>query len=131
MIWNANDALPTMLRAISTARWLRVLILVLCALATTSCVHGTQATRPTIPAPLLVLLHPIPPVDTSLTAPCQALPLAADDALPTLLRNHAQVAALYHQCAARMAGLTAQARERERIEAERIARATAALKAEN
>ena len=123
----ANGGQRTRLRAIWAARWLRALICATCMLAVTSCAPGTMATRPAIPAELLALLHPIPPVDASLTMPCSALPLATDDSITTLLRNHAQVSALYHQCAGRADGLAAAARQRERIETERIARAASAL----
>lgn len=128
MSWTKNALLRTQPHVAWTAPWLRGLTLTLCVLALASCAHGTQATRPTIPAPLLALLTPIPPVDASLTGPCPALPLASDDRVSTLLRNHQAVAAQYHQCAGSKGGLAAQARERERIEAERISRATAAVK---
>jgi hypothetical protein len=127
MSWKKNALLRTPLPAAWTAPWLRGPILMLCVLALASCARGTQATRPTIPAPLLALLTPIPAVSAQATMPCPALPLAADDRLPTLLRNHQAVAAQYHQCAESNAGLAKQARERERIEAERISRATAAM----
>lgn len=124
-----NASPPITRRATWTAPWQRALIWMLCALALTSCAHGTKATRATIPAALLALLNPIKPVLDTATTPCPPLPLAADDKVPTLLRNHSQSSALYHQCAARLAGLATQARERERIETARIARAAAALHA--
>lgn len=126
-----NAALRMPLRAHSIAHWLRALIWIACVLALTSCAHGTQATRPAIPAPLLALLTPIPPVSDSLTVPCPALTMAQDDRVATLLRNHLATAALYHQCAGSQAGLSAAARERERIEAARITRAAQALRAED
>ena len=58
-----------------------------------------------------------------------SLPAAADDSLPTLARNHAETAAIYHDVRDAHAGLIAQARERERLEAERIERARRAVEA--
>lgn len=124
-----NAALRMPRRAHSIAHWQRAPIWIACALVLTSCASGTRATRPTIPAPLLALLTPIPPVSDSLTVACPALPIAQDDRVATLLRNHTATAALYHQCAGSQAGLSAAARERERIEAARIARATQSLQA--
>lgn len=129
MIWITNASPPIARHVTSIAPWLRALISLTCVLGLTSCARGTMATRPTIPAELLALLTPIPTVDQSLTGPCPPLPTAADDRVPTLLRNHAQTSALYHACASRHAGLSAASRERERIESERVARAAAAMRA--
>ncbi|MDP1696482.1 MAG: hypothetical protein Q8L45_01635 [Xanthomonadaceae bacterium] len=127
MPWMPNDVRPTPPRDRSTAPWLRVLTCVTCMLVLTSCAHGTLATRATIPPEVLALLHPIPPTPMP-AAQCLPLPPATDDSIPTLLRNHGVVSALYHQCAGRAESLQRLLTERERIEAERIARAAAALK---
>lgn len=80
-----------------------------------------------IPAPLLALASPLPPLDPALTAPCPNLPLATDDAVPALIANHVSSAALYHACRQRQARLSEAAQARQRIEQERINRANAAL----
>lgn len=110
-------------------RWRRAPIWMVCVLATTSCAAGIKRipAPPPIPAPLLVLLTPIPPLDQRLTETCAELPMAPDDRATTLIENHVEIAARYHDCSARQAGLSRAGRERERLEAERIARARAAL----
>jgi hypothetical protein len=127
---NSKDAAaqPMPPRAAWIARWTLAPICAMCALALTSCGLGTQATRATIPPEVLALLHPIPATPLP-PAECPPLPLATDDSIPTLTRNHGRVSALYHQCAGRGDGLLLLLRKRERIEAERIARAAAALRA--
>lgn len=129
MTSNVSAVLRTPPRAPCATRWLRALIWLTCALALTSCGLGMMRTpAPTpIPATLLALLTPIPPVDHSLTEPCPRLPPAADDQVPTLIANHAEVSGTYHQCRGRHAGLAKATRERERLAAERIERARAAL----
>jgi hypothetical protein len=59
----------------------------------------------------------------------KSLPAAADDSLPTLARNHAKGAAIYHDVRDAHAGLIDQAREREKLEAERIERVRRAIEA--
>lgn len=77
-----------------------------------------------------MLVTPVPRLGPDQTAPCPDLPEATDPTLAGLGRNHLQVAALYHDCKARQQRLAAAARERERIEAERIRRAREALEGE-
>lgn len=113
----------------SRSCWLPALIWTICALALTSCATGTHRTpAEPLPAALLALLSPVPAVEQALTSPCPPeLPAAPDDRVPTLLRNHDESAAIYHACKDGKASLAAAARERERIEAERIERARAAM----
>lgn len=129
MTSTASAGAPKPPPATCTPPWLRALTWLMCALALTSCAAGIKRTPvPTpIPAPLLALLTPIPPVDQSLTGLCQDLPPAEDDRATALIENHVEVAARYHACASRQAGLSRASRERERLEAERIERARAAL----
>ncbi|RPE81832.1 hypothetical protein [Vulcaniibacterium tengchongense] len=95
-----------------------------------SCARGTRPT-PAIPPELLALVNPIPPIGADLTSPCPAeLPPVVDRSLLGLARNHLASAALYHDCKDSKARLAAAARERERIEAERIERARQALERE-
>lgn len=123
----------------TTARWQRpppkrwsaplplILLLLTAALLLTSCAPGTRATAE-IPAELLALVNPVQAVAPDLTVPCrQALPPAVDTSLPGLGRNHLQAAAIYHDCKDAKARLAAAARERERIELQRIERARRAL----
>lgn len=107
---------------------LAILTCLLCALTLSSCARGTRPTVVPIPPELLALTAPVPPVTPDLTAPCPAeLPPALDPSLLGLGRNHLQAAAIYHDCKARQRRLAAAARERERIEIERIERARRAL----
>lgn len=112
-----------------STRCASALILIACVLALTSCGHGIRPTpAEPIPAALLALTSPLPNVEVALTQPCPAqLPPAPDDALPGLIRNHRESASLYHDCKQRHARLAAAARARERLEAERIERARAAM----
>lgn len=116
-----------------STHWLHALIWTLCALALSSCAHGTRPTPGSpIPRELLVLMEPIPSTPDRLVQPCPAvLPAATDDAVPALLRNHRLGAGLYHACRERHAGLSEAVRTRERIEAERIERARAAMQGKN
>lgn len=57
-----------------------------------SCSTGTAVTQAPPPAP------PAPPMPATLKAECPELPAAKDDLWETLLGNHDQVAALYHDC---------------------------------
>ncbi|MFX6099346.1 hypothetical protein ABTF38_14050, partial [Acinetobacter baumannii] len=83
-----------------------------------------------IPAALLALVTPLPPIGEDLKAPCPAtLPPAVDPSLAGLMRNHLQAAALYHDCRDRQRRLAAAASEREARELERIERARKALEA--
>lgn len=102
------------------------ILLLACALALTSCGRGTRPT-PAIPPDLLALVNPIQPVGSDLTAPCPPIPPAIDSSLAGLGRNHQQAMAIHHNCADQLGRLAAAARERERIEAERIERARRAL----
>jgi hypothetical protein len=105
---------------------LLAILLLACVLVLTSCGRGTRPT-PVIPPDLLALVNPIQQVGSDLTAPCPPIPPAIDSSLAGLGRNHLQAMALHHECAARHARLADAARERERIEAERIERARRAL----
>lgn len=81
-----------------------------------------------IPPALLALVNPLPPIGEDLTAPCPAqLPPAIDPSLAGLGRNHLQAAAIYHDCKDGKARLASAARDRERLELERIERARQAL----
>jgi hypothetical protein len=127
---STNAALQrTAPRANSTRHWLLALTSMLCVLALTSCGVSTppRPAPPQIPAELIALLKPIPPIDSRLTTPCPALPLATDDRATTLIRLQQRTAALSHACAEQLLGLAAAARARERIEAERIDRAARAM----
>ncbi|MES7047943.1 hypothetical protein U6S72_12235 [Cutibacterium acnes] len=111
----------------SKARWRAIPIWLACACLMTSCAHGTRPT-PEIPAALLALVTPLPPIGEDLKAPCPAtLPPAVDPSLAGLMRNHLQAAALYHDCRDRQRRLAAAASEREARELERIERARKAL----
>lgn len=85
---------------------------------------------PEIPAALLALTAPLPPVGEDLAADCpQTLPPALDPSIAGLSRNHLQSAAIYHDCRAGKHRLAEAVRERERLELERIERARQALDA--
>ena len=102
---------------------LAILLLAIAMPTLTSCAHGTPPTA-AIPPELLTLLNPVQPVNADLTAPCpEQLPAAVDSSLPGLGRNHLVAAATYHDCKDSKARLAAAARDRERIESERIERA--------
>lgn len=106
-------------------------LLLLAVLALTSCAHGTRPTA-AIPAALLALVNPVPPVGPDLALPCPAaLPPAVDPSLGGLGRNHLRATQIYHDCRDRHARLADAARERERIEAARIERARQALRQGN
>lgn len=128
---NAIDA-PLLPPASNWSKPLRATLLALLfALTMTSCAHGTHPTA-SVPAELLALLNPVPPLGPDLTAPCPTeLPPAIDPTLAGLGRNHLQVVAIYFDCESGKARLAAAARERERIEAERIERARQALERVN
>jgi len=125
---SSNTTAPSLrLPANCWSRPLRLTLLLTAVLALTSCAHGTRATAE-IPPPLLALVSPVPPLPPELTAPCpQTLPPAVDSRIGGLGRNHLQSAAIYHDCRAAQASLAAAARERERIELQRIERARQAL----
>lgn len=111
----------------SNRRSLAIPLALLLALTLTSCAHGTRRTAE-IPAELLALVNPIQPVGEDLTAPCPAeLPPAIDSSLAGLGRNHLAVTGIYHDCKDGKSRLAAAARDRERIELERIDRARNAL----
>lgn len=67
--------------------WPRTLSMLIAALMLTGCATGTQPTQ-AIPwtAPANVMRE------------CPDLPLAQDGSLATLLRNHVEVAQIYHDC---------------------------------
>lgn len=68
------------------------LICALAMLGLMSCSTGTAVTQAPPPPP------PAPPMPATLKAECPELPAAKDDLWETLLGNHDQVAALYHDC---------------------------------
>jgi len=121
-------AVPRPQRARSSSRRsLAILLPLLLAPLLSSCRHGTPRTAE-IPPALLALVTPLPPIGEDLTAPCpQHLPPAVDPSLAGLGRNHLQAAAIYHDCRAGRARLASAARDRERMEVERIERARQAL----
>lgn len=107
--------------------WRAIPIWLACVCLMTSCAHGMRPT-PDIPAPLLALLTPLPPIGEDLKAACpDALPPAIDPSLAGLMRNHQQTAALYHDCKDRQRRLAGATREREARELQRIERARKAL----
>lgn len=109
-------------------RWRAAPIWLACAWALSSCALGTRPTAAApIPAEVLALLAPMERISPDLKAPCPSLPLAADDALDTLARNHWEVTALYDNCAAGKYRLGNAVDARDRLEAERIERAQRAL----
>lgn len=109
------------------ARSLAIVLPLLLVPLLSSCRHGMPRTAE-IPPALLVLVNPLPPIGADLTAACPAeLPPAIDPSLAGLGRNHLQAAAIYHDCKDRNARLASAARERERLELERIERARQAL----
>lgn len=104
-----------------------ILLALLVLLALTSCARGTRPTA-AIPAELLALVNPIERIGEDLTAPCpRELPPAVDASLAGLGRNHNQTAQIYHDCKDSKARLADAARDRERMELERIERARRAL----
>lgn len=104
-----------------------ILLVLLPVLMLTSCALGTRRTAE-IPPALLALVTPVQPVGADLAAPCpQHLPAATDASLAGLGRNHLAVAALYHDCKDGKQRLADAARERERLELQRIERARQAL----
>lgn len=127
MTFNAT-ALPRPPRASSSnVRSLAILLPLAAALLLSSCRHGTPRTAE-LPRELLALVSPLPPIGEDLTAPCPAhLPPAIDPSLAGLGRNHLAAAAIYHDCKDGKARLASAARERERLEMERIERARRAL----
>ncbi|MBL8260917.1 MAG: hypothetical protein JNM58_00730 [Xanthomonadaceae bacterium] len=99
----------------SARRWLRccsaILISLASMLALTSCVTGTEA----IKAPPVAPAAPPPAIDRSLLAKCpEELPPAVDSRLPSLLANHDEVAAIYHECASGKGGLVEAVQEWQR-----------------
>lgn len=104
------------------------LILLICVLALTSCAHGTARTSEPIPPELLALLQLLPSPDADLLKPCPTPPLAADDQVPTLLRNQQIAGDMATRCRNNHLGLIDAYREAVRYEAERIERARKSLK---
>ena len=108
------------------------LTLLLCVLAVSCKGFGTRRTAveplPRLPEALLELLNPQPRFDPAGLQPCPPnLPEARSDDVPTLIRNHVEVAGIYHDCRLKHEGLGNAARERERLDAERIERARKAM----
>lgn len=109
-------------------RWPSVLILLTCALALTSCRHGTTRTV-AVPPEVLALTQPLERIPDDLRQPCpQQLPPAKDDKLPTLLRNHVEeVAPMYRECRDSKDALIQAVQAREQREDARIDAARRAL----
>lgn len=108
--------------SIAISRLGLICLLAILALLVCSCGTTPIAVRQPDPA-LAILMHPQPQVEAALLQPCPNLPLAPDGKLPTLTRNHKQVAALYHDCQARQGKLTETVKVREAQEAARLQKA--------
>lgn len=108
-------------------RWLPALILLGCVLVTGCATRGTPQIAGT-PPELLELLSPQPRFDPELLQPApEALPELKGDDVPSMVRNHVQSAAQYHDLQGKHVGLAAQARQRDADDAARIERARKAL----
>lgn len=99
----------------SARRWLRccsaIPILLASMLVLTSCATGTEVIKapPVAPAP------PPPSIRPSLLVECpEELPPAVNSLLPSLLANHDEVAAQYHECKAGKSGLVEAVQEWQR-----------------
>lgn len=102
--------------------WLPALILLTCMSATGCLKRGTVRTQG-VPPEVLELLNPLPAFDPNLLQPGpESLPQAKADDVPTLIRNHVDSAGIYHDVREKHVGLINQAKERQKIEAERIER---------
>ncbi len=111
----------------SKMRWLPVLILLACMLGPGCATHGTPQIAGT-PPELLELLSPPPRFDPELLqAAPDALPQLTNDDVPSMVRNHVQSAAQYHDLREKHVGLAAQAKQRDADDAARIERARKAL----
>ena len=105
----------------------RILLLAILALSVCSC--GTTPIVATLPSPATVETEqPTPKIDPSLLAECPPLPLATDSHLPTLQRNHTEVAHLYNDCRAGKHDLIKAVKTTEAQEAARLQRARTAAK---
>lgn len=102
-----------------TRRWLRGLSLPLATLALTACASGT--TRTVVQPPPAASQLPLPAISPSLLQACAALPLARSGSLPDLEKNHLQVTALYHDCAARHQQTIKAVQLQQAVEARRAA----------
>ena len=127
MMSNATAALRPQPAACWKPRWPAIASCLLLSLILSSCTHGTLRT-PEIPAAVLALAAPLPPIGEDLKADCPpVLPPVIDPSIAGLGRNHLQSAAMYHDCRASKHRLAEAVRERERLEQERIERARLAL----
>lgn len=107
--------------------WQLVLNLSACALVAACSTRGTPRTAG-VPPEFLQCLQPYPRFDPNLLqlGP-DSLPEAKSDDVPTLVRNHAQGAAQYHDLHDVHSGLVDQVKAREAMEAERIERLRQAI----
>lgn len=99
-------------------------ILLVATLALSVCSCGTTPIVVQKPDPALAyLMRTDPQVEADLLAACPDLPLAPDGKVPTLVRNHEQVARLYNDCKARHGDLIKAVEKREAQEAARLEKA--------
>ena len=115
--------------------WHSALTLLTCMSVAACSTPGTRRIeeRPgDLPPEVLELLNPLPAFDPNLMQPGpERLPDATGDDVPSLVRNHVESAAIYHDGRRAHVGLIGQARERERLEAERLERARQAIAVRN